>query len=165
MNSRHPVIQSSSIARTEHHFESLSFWVDEHRRILNKLLVSIVRSDVDSQAHLLLIGELLESLETDPVVASEIAESFLVVGPHAVERRVQSVDAVEHSCPAALFHLAVDACWNVRLAEVDVVDAVEFDAACAQDLVAVRWSELVFGFEHHFGARECKPVAVLEPVA
>ena len=165
MNSRHPVIQSSTIARTKHHFESLSFWIDENRRILNKLFVSIVRSDVDSQAHLLLIGELLESLETDPVVAGEVAESLLVVGPHAIERRVQSVDAVEHSCPTALLHLAVDSCWHVRLAQVDVVDAVEFDAACAQDLVAVRWPELVFGFEHHFGARECKPIAVLEPVS
>lgn len=162
---RHPVVERAAIARTQDHLEPLRLRVDQERRILDELLVAVVRGDLDAQAHLLLIRQLLHGLETEPMIAEQIAEALLVLGPHAVERRVESIDAIENARPAALFHLAVDLRGHVLFGQVDVVDAVEFDTARTQDLEAIRRPKLVLGFEHHFGAREREPIAVLEPVA
>lgn len=99
------------------------------------------------------------------MIAEQIAKSVLVLAPHAIKRRVETIDAIEDARPATFFHLAKHLRGCALLGQVDVVDAVEFDAARAQDLVAIRRSEFVFRFEHHFCSREREPVAVLVPVA
>lgn len=141
---KHPVLKSSPIGRIDDHLEHLILGVDEKRGMLDELGVAFsVRSDLDAQSHELLIGESLNGTQAEPMVLLDLSEAVFVLGPEAVVRGRKSVDAVEYACPAALLHLAVDSSWLTRVREVDVVDAVLFDAALFVDVVAVRRAEFV----------------------